>query len=153
MTLITGPVLLPTIHGALHRMLVPTVLARSDIHAITIGNEVWFREPLDTTDTSRKTSSDTGLALLVHESVHVVEYERMGIDAFLGSYVASGIAAGFEHDKIPHEERANAVEASLYRVLGRFPDLARHINACDNDAIVALLRSRREEIRAALPEP
>jgi hypothetical protein len=150
MTLITGPILVPGVHGQLPRMIVPTVLAQPDIRAITIGNEVWFREPLDTTDTSRTTSSSTGLALLVHESVHVVDYDRIGIDAFLGTYIASGMTAGFEHDAIPHEQRANAVEEATFGLMRQFPALERLINACDNDAIVAELTARRSVYEAAV---
>jgi hypothetical protein len=143
MALITGPVLLPGIHGQLHRMLVPTVLAQKDILAITIGKEVWFKEPLDTSTTD-------GLKLLVHESVHVVDYDRMGIDAFLSSYVASGMVAGFRHGDIPHEQRANAVEAVVPRFLQQFPDLNRLVTSCDSDGILTELQTRRELYRQAI---
>lgn len=50
------------------------------------------------------------LSLLFHELVHVVQYQILGIEAFVGSYVRGWAEHGFEYDCIPLEVQAFALQ-------------------------------------------
>jgi hypothetical protein len=55
--------------------------------------------------------SDAGLtSLLFHESVHVVQYEHLGLDRFMHDYVIGWAANDFEYGKIPLEQQAYALQ-------------------------------------------
>lgn len=142
--ILIGPVILPGLMTNVHRIIVETAL-RGD-NAITIGNNVWFPQPIDTSRNLRC------LLWLVHESRHVADYSIAGTEAFLQTYVATAVAAGFDHDEIPAERRANRFELAAERLFGRFPRLAETIRSGDGPAILADLTSRREVYQAALRE-
>lgn len=48
--------------------------------------------------------------LLVHELVHVAQYERLGVHGFAEEYVVGWIRAGYEYRRIPLEVEAYGVE-------------------------------------------
>jgi hypothetical protein len=55
--------------------------------------------------------SDAGLtSLLFHEAIHVVQYEHLGLDAFMQEYVMGWAANGFEYRYIPLEQQAYALQ-------------------------------------------
>jgi hypothetical protein len=139
--LYVGPILIPGFTDAFKTAIVRTALQHG--YAITIDREIWFPSALDT-------STLSGVSLLVHESVHVVDYAAVGIEAFLKSYVVKAIRAGFNHDAIPDERRANRIEAATRRMIERSPQLLRLIQACDGDAIRAELQRSRTTYRAEL---
>jgi subtilisin family serine protease len=141
--LLVGPIILPGLMTQFHRMIVSTALQHG--YAITIENNVWFPRAIDT-----RTTND--LAWLAHESVHVLDYATAGTQAFLQTYAMQALKAGFSHDDIPHEQRANRLEAAVEGLLGRFPDLANLIASCDGAAISADLAQRREAYRGAINE-
>ena len=49
--------------------------------------------------------------LLFHELVHVVQYEVLGLDAFVNRYLRDWAAAGYHYRAIALEEDAYAIEA------------------------------------------
>lgn len=153
MVVFVGPVLLPPpITGPLERAIVPAALGTG--HAITIGANVWFPQPITTNaltlDRSGRPHGD--LLWLAHESLHVLDYARAGTAVFLQTYAMAAATVGFSHDRIPHEERADLVESVAAGLLGRHPGLRAVIASCDDDRIVAELRARHDEYRAAVTE-
>ena len=120
-------------------------------YAITIGNNMWFPSPLDTSSVNER-GVHGHLGWLAHESVHMLDYDRVGIEAYLTSYIQKAVVAGFSHDDIPDERRADRFESAALRLLSRSPELARLISTCDNDAILADLASRGSIYRQALVE-
>lgn len=50
------------------------------------------------------------LALCFHELVHVVQYEKLGADAFMRRYVEGWLGAGGHYEGIPLEVMARALE-------------------------------------------
>lgn len=146
MALVIGPVFNPGMQVApVLRDLVRIALRGRS--AITIGNTVWFPEPIDT-------STPRDLTWLTHESVHVLDYAAAGVETFLLAYAATAVTAGFEHDRIPSEIRANRFEAAAEALLARHPALRAHIAACNGDTITAHLRANgatyRETVNAHL---
>jgi hypothetical protein len=138
-----GPILLPSVMGSFRETIVRTALQHG--HAVTIESNLWFPRSLDT-------SRVDDLALLVHESVHALDYAAAGTDAFLKTYAMQAGVVGFSHDHIPGEERAGRIEAAVRRTLDRFPQLTGVIASCDNAAIVAELQRGRDAYRAAIAE-
>ena len=133
-----------------HQKAIVTTALKSG-NAITMGNTVWFPSPIDTSTTNNE-GMYADLGWLVHESVHLLDYERVGIEAFLTSYIMKAIVAGFSHDDIPDERRADHYMSAALGLLGTHPELARLISTCDNDAILADLASRRDVYRQAVIE-
>jgi hypothetical protein len=138
-----GPIILPGLMAWPLDAIVRTALQHN--YAITIENNIWFPRAIDT-------STVGDLAWLVHESVHVVDYAVAGTEAFLKSYIQQAIVHGFKHDDIPHEQRANRIEAAVKRMLARFPELVTAIGSCDGSAILELLQRRKDALHAALNE-
>ena len=139
--ILIGPIILPGLMPWPLNAIVKMALKRN--YAITIENNIWFPRALDT-------STIADLTWLIHESVHVVDYQVAGIGAFLKTYVQQAIVHGFKHDDIPHEKRANRIEAAAKGMLARVPDLVTAIKSCDGSAILTLLQSRKVEWQAAL---
>ena len=139
--ILVGPIILPGL--MVWPMDAIVKLALQQGNAITIENNVWFPRAIDT-------GTVHDLAWLVHESVHVVDYAVAGTEAFLKTYIQQAIAHGFRHDDIPHEIRANRLEAAAEGMLARFPDLVRAIGSCDGNAITMLLRDQKDAYRTAL---
>jgi hypothetical protein len=138
-----GPIFFPGVMSKHLEMIVTSALKQGA--AITIGNNVWFPRAIDTSSDKRDFHD---IGWLVHESVHVVDYETAGTEAFfLKSYVGNAIASGFRHDDIPNEKRANRIEAAAKRLIQHFPDLANAIRSCDGNVITTLLTSRKHEYR------
>lgn len=143
MAILVGPIILP---GLMVWPLDAIVkLALKEGNAITIENNVWFPRAIDT-------GTVNDLAWLVHESVHVVDYALAGLEAFLKTYIQQAIVNGFRHDDIPHEIRANRLEAATERMLAQFPDLVKAIGACDGAAVMKLLTDNKDAYRSALDE-
>ena len=57
--------------------------------------------------------------LVFHELVHVVQYEVLGLDAFLARYLGGWASAGYRYRGIPLEEDAYAIEAKFSADPGR----------------------------------
>ena len=138
-----GPIILPGLMAWPLDAIVRTALQHN--YAITIENSIWFPRAIDT-------STVDDLAWLVHESVHVVDYQVAGTEAFLKTYAQQALAHGFKHDDIPHEQRANRIEAALKGMLVRFPDLVTAIRSCDGSAILELLQRKKDALHVALNE-
>jgi len=141
--ILVGPIILPGLMTRFHDVVVKAALKGG--YAITLESNVWFPRAIDT-----RTAHD--LAWLVHESVHVVDFATMGTQAFLGTYAMQAVTSAFSHDDIPHERRANQLEAAVERLLARYPDLANLISSCDGTAISADLALRRTVYRSAINE-
>lgn len=136
--LFIGPIILPTM-DAVAKAIVPIALKNG--YAITIDTNIWFPSRLDT-------RCEAGLTLLAHESAHVLDYARAGTAAFLQAYVAQAVTAGFDHDDIPLEQRANRFEEVARLLLRRRPDLMAKVATCDNDAILTMLQSNHTTYQA-----
>jgi hypothetical protein len=112
-------------------------------NAITIQNNICFPRAIDT-------STVRDLTWLVHESVHVVDYQNAGVEAFLKTYIQQAIVKGFRHDAIPHEIRANRLEAAAEKLLNRSPELLQAVHACDGDEVIRILRDQKDALRRTL---
>ncbi len=141
--ILVGPIILPGLMAWPLDAIVKTALKGN--YAITIESNIWFPRAIDT-------SSVSDLVWLVHESVHVVDYAVAGTEAFLKTYIQQAMVHGFKHDDIPHEKRANRIEAAAREMLARFPVLVKAIGSCDGSAMQALLTSQKDAYRAALNE-
>jgi hypothetical protein len=144
-----GPVFPGPFFSNIQKLIVTTAMKHD--YAITMGNNMWFPSALDTSAVDNH-GVLAALGLLVHESVHLLDYARLGIEAFLTSYIKKAVVAGFSHDDIPDERRADRFQSAALGLLGRYPELSRLISTCDNDAILADLQSRRDEYRRAVNE-
>jgi hypothetical protein len=51
------------------------------------------------------------MSLLFHECVHVVQYQVLGVDAFVDQYVNGWAANGFAYEKVPLEQDACQLQA------------------------------------------
>ncbi len=51
------------------------------------------------------------IALLFHECVHVCQYRRLGVAAFIDQYIKGWAANGFAYHSIPFEAEAYALQA------------------------------------------
>ena len=51
------------------------------------------------------------LSLLFHEAVHVLQYERLGLERFMAEYVHGWARSGFDYFAIPLEQQAYTLEA------------------------------------------
>ncbi|MGC5075479.1 FAD-dependent oxidoreductase [Agrococcus sp. DT81.2] len=142
MVLVIGPLFHPGMQLAPILQSVVRVALKGG-NAITIGSTVWFPRAIDTSTTN-------DLAWLVHESVHVLDYAAAGVEAFLLAYAATAVSAGFEHDRIPSERRANRFEGAAEALLAQHPTLRDHIARCEGDAIIADLRANRTKHRATV---
>ncbi len=73
---------------------VPVLLATG---AVTIGSRTFFKkgkyDPL----------SARGLALIAHESMHIQQYDEMGVLRFFARYLVGQLQCGFRHDDHPLE--------------------------------------------------
>lgn len=68
-------------------------------------------------------------ALLFHEIVHVVQYDRLGVDGFLERYVAGWLAAGRSYREIPLEVDAYAMGARFAAAPGEPFDAEAEVEA------------------------
>jgi hypothetical protein len=146
---LVGPVFPGPFFSNIQKLIVTTALKHA--YAITMGDNMWFPSPIDTSAVDER-GVLAHLGWLVHESVHELDYARVGMDAFLTSYIKKAVLAGFSHDAIPDERRADRFQSAALGLLSRYPQLAHLISTCDNDAIIADLRSRRDEYRRAVNE-
>ena len=59
----------------------------------------------------RSPPANEQMPLLFHELVHVVQYERLGLDEFVTRYVRGWVANGFQYSGIPLERWAYELDA------------------------------------------
>lgn len=102
----------PPFYAELRRQGLP-VLDFSRMIGLTLGKCVLIRERFGVSDAAWD-------ALYFHELVHVVQYNILGIDEFMNSYVRGWADNGYDYERIPHEIVARSLEQKYLRS----PDVA-----------------------------
>lgn len=90
----------PAAIGAVRRLGVPLPLELDRVAGITFDDTVLV---LDFVPEAER------VPLLFHEAVHVVQYDRLGVDGFVDRYVTEWLAAGRRYGSIPLEGDAYAL--------------------------------------------
>ncbi len=87
---------------------IPVLLATG---AVTIGSRTFFKkgkyDPL----------SARGLALIAHESMHIAQYDELGLPRFFASYLIGQFRCGFRHDDHPMERELVRRQKEIRRAL------------------------------------
>jgi hypothetical protein len=113
-------------------------------HALTFGRTIYFGQDFADDFAS---AGDGGKALLLHEMVHVWQYERLGIAGFLACYAREFVSVRFKAGRM-YEYKSRApfgparLEAQAQMVQDYFLARAAQATAQANDLAASLAGSR-----------
>ncbi|MCA9822687.1 MAG: DUF4157 domain-containing protein [Dehalococcoidia bacterium] len=79
--------------------------------AVTIGSRVFFRRGRYDPFSAR------GLALIAHESMHIQQYDELGVPRFFAKYVIGILQSGLRHDNHPMERTLVRRQKEIRRAL------------------------------------